>query len=244
VREPAVLAKFPDAERKQWQRFWTDVAAGFAIDPLEQGRMFAERGEWRRAADGYAQALKRSPTDNGHFWYEYAALSLLANDRSGYTRACSHMIETTGKPGGPRSYHVARACTLSPDAVPDASLPGRLAEKELHQSATQFWSLTEQGALAYRAGKFEESAVLFEQSLKADSMPGRAVVNWLWLALADQRLGKTDEARRWLEMAQKWLNQYRDGVPPNAEAQTGLHLHNWLEATVVRREAEAMLSSR
>jgi serine/threonine-protein kinase len=244
VREPSALAKFPDAEREQWQRFWTDVATGFAIDPLEQGRMFATRGEWGQAADGYARALKRSSTNNGHFWYEYAALSLLANDRSGYTRACSHLIETADKPGGPRGYHVARACTLAPDAVRDASLPGRVAANELRASATQFWSLTEQGALAYRAGKIEESATLFEQSLKADGQPGRAVVNWVWLALAEQRLGKTDEARRWLEKAQSFLDHYRDGLPPRADAETGLHYHNWLEANVLRREAEAALSSK
>src|SRR5437588_8986074 len=95
--------------------------------------------------------------------------------------------------------------TLAPHAVADMSLPGRLAGNEL-QGSREFWSLTEQGALAYRAGRFEESVPLFEQSLEANSQPGAAVVNWLWLALADQRLGKTDEARRWLNKAQTWLD--------------------------------------
>ena len=38
VRDPAALAKLPDAERESWQRLWTDVAASIAADPLEQGR--------------------------------------------------------------------------------------------------------------------------------------------------------------------------------------------------------------
>jgi hypothetical protein len=71
---------------------------------------------------------------------------------------------------------------------------------------------------------------------------GRAVLNWLWLALAHQRLGKTKEARRWLSKAQAWLDQYRDGMPARAEQELGLHLHNWLEAHVLRREAEALYS--
>jgi hypothetical protein len=83
---------------------------------------------------------------------------------------------------------------------------------------------------------------LFEQSLKADATPGRAVVNWVWLALAHQRLGKAEEARRWLGKAQGWLDQYRGGMPARAEEELGLHLHNWLEAHVLRREAEALLS--
>jgi hypothetical protein len=67
------------------------------------------------------------------------------------------------------------------------------------------------------------------------------VLNWLWLGLAQQRLGKSDEARRWLDKATAWLDQHPGGMPVRAEEQFGLHLHNWLEAHVLRREAEALL---
>jgi tetratricopeptide (TPR) repeat protein len=244
VRDPAALAKLPDAERKPWQRLWADVASAVAADPLEQGRLHAAHRDWAQAADCYARSLTRGPTDHGHFWFEYAALSLLSGDRSGYTRACAHLINACRKNGGPRAYHAARACTLAPDVVADASLPGRLAETELQASARQFWSLTEQGALAYRAGRFKQAVPLFEQSLRADPKPGRAVLNWLWLAMANQRLGKAEEARRWLNRAQAWLDQYHDGMPARAEEELGLHFHNWLEAHVLRREAEALLSPR
>jgi hypothetical protein len=82
---------------------------------------------------------------------------------------------------------------------------------------------------------------LFEQSVKADANPGRAVLNWLWLSLANHRLGQPEEARRWLDKAQAWLDQYRNGMPPRADEDLGLHLHNWLEAHVLRREAEALI---
>src|SRR5439155_18740794 len=210
-------------------------------DPLGQGRAHAARRNWAQAADGYTRALTRTSTNDGHFWFEFAALSLLSGDRPGYVRACKHMIEVGDKAGGPRSYHVARACTLAPDAVAEAALPGRLAEKDLQGAANQFWSLTEQGALAYRAGRFPEAVPLFERSLRANPKPGAAVLNWLWLALSHQRLGKAEEARRWLGKAQSWLDQYGDGMPARAEAEVGLHLHNWLEAHVLRREAETLI---
>lgn len=92
-----------------------------------------------------------------------------------------------------------------------------------------------------RAGQFQEAAALFEQSLRASAKPGQAVLNWMWLALAHQRRGKTEEARRWLGQATAWLDQYRDGMPARAEAELGLHLHNWLEANVLRREEEALI---
>jgi tetratricopeptide (TPR) repeat protein len=169
---------------------------------------------------------------------------LLIGDRAGHAEACAHMIEAHGTDGGPRAYHVARACTLAPDAVADVALPGRLAETELKENAQAFWSLTEQGALAFRAGRFQHAVPLFEQSLLADHMPGRAVLNWLWLALVNQRLGEGEEARRWLDKAQAWLDQYRNGMTDQADGETGLHLHNWLEAHVLRREAEALIPSK
>jgi serine/threonine-protein kinase len=241
VRDPRELAKLPDAEREQWQKLWADVAALIASDPVEQAWARAARRDWARAAADYAQVLARRPTGDGSNWFEYAALALLSGDRPGYAWACAYLVELRGKPGGPRPYLVARACTLAPDAVADAALPGRFAESELKSASREFWSLTEQGALAYRGGRYQEAVAFFEQSLKADAKPGRAVLNWLWLALANQRLGNAEEARRWLSKAQAWLDQFADGMPAGAEQELGLHLHNWLEAHVLRREAEALM---
>ncbi len=242
VRNRTALAELPDTEREEWQSFWADVAAVATADPVGQGRSHAARREWAQAADGYARVLKNGPTDEGHFWYEYAALLLLSGDRPGYVKACAHLVERCGKDKGPRPYHVARAFTLTPHAVGDKLLPSRLAEKEL-QNSREFWSLTEQGALAYRAGQFREAVPLFQQSLRANPKPGAAVLNWLWLALAHHRLENAEEAQRWLGKAQVWLDQYGDGMPARAEAEVGLHLHNWLEAHVLRREAETVLAS-
>ena len=44
--------------------------------------------------------------------------------------------------------------------------------------------------------------------------------------------------------ATKWLEQFPNGFPVPYDATKGLHLHNWLEAQVLRREAEALLGPR
>src|SRR5262249_10699551 len=137
----------------------------------------------------------------------------------------------------------SRACTLAPDSAKDPALPGRQAADELMQNKGEFWSLTEQGALAYRAGRHDEAAALLEQSLKADDKPGRAVLNWLWLSLVGQRRGKPPGARTWLDRATKWLEESPQH-PPAADDAKGLHLHNWLEAQVLRREAESLLGPK
>jgi hypothetical protein len=96
----------PADEREAWQRFWAEVAAVVAADPLEQGRAQAARRDWAQAANCYERALARGPTNDGHFWFEYAALLLLAGNRPGYFRACAQMIEKCGKPGahGPTTW--------------------------------------------------------------------------------------------------------------------------------------------
>ena len=240
VRDAAALRNSPPTSARTGSdsgRTWRSCAA----DPLEQGLTHATRRQWTAAAEAYTRAMKRDPPEEGHLWFEYASILLLADDRPGYSRACADMIEACGKANGPRGYHVARACTLAEDGSADAARAGRLAEKELQASPRAFWSLTEQGALHYRAGRFAQAVSLFEQSLRADARPGRAALNWLWLALAQHRLGKADEARRWLDKATVWLDQFRDGMPGRADGEFGLHLHNWLEAHVLRREAESII---
>jgi hypothetical protein len=67
------------------------------------------------------------------------------------------------------------------------------------------------------------------------------VLNWLWLALAEQGRGNAGEARRWSEKARAWLDQYATGMPDRAQEELGLELHNWLEAHILSREVEALL---
>jgi hypothetical protein len=137
---------------------------------------------------------------------------------------------------------VARACTLAPSSTDNPGLPGRLARDELRRSPTAPWSLTEQAALQLRGSRTQNVVVLLERSLVADGRPGRAVPNWLWLALAQHRRGNAAEARLWLDKAVRWLDQ-QGGRMPRDTRDLGLHRHAWLEAHVLRREAEGLLAA-
>jgi tetratricopeptide (TPR) repeat protein len=223
---------------------WADVealASAARPRPLERGRAHAARREWAEAARHYDRAAVLGSADGG-FWFEHAAVLLLAGDHQGYARVCARLVERCGKAPDLRPYLVARACTLAPNAREDAARAARLAAVELMNN-TDFWALTERAALLQRAGRSDLAVPLLEKSLKANEKPGAAVLNWLWLALAYQELSKTEEARRWLERASTWLDQHDEGLPARAEETLGLHLHNWLEAQVLRREAEALLKA-
>jgi hypothetical protein len=79
-----------------------------------------------------------------------------------------------------------------------------------------------------------------ENSLVLDGTPGRAVLNWLWLSLAHQKMGNPNEAGRCLKKATNWLDQQDGRMPPDFRY-INMHIHNWLEAHVLRQEAAALL---
>jgi serine/threonine-protein kinase len=212
---------------------------------IEKGRFHVGRREWQQAIACYARAQKLFPREDSLVWFEYAAVLLLSGDEAGYRKTCADLVQRCGKTPEPlRAYLVARACTLAPGAAADAARAGRLAQPMLKTDSTGAWSLTQQAALEHRAGRLAQALPLLEQSLKAtNSKRGNAVLNWLWLALTYQGLGKNREAKSWLEMATRWLDRFREGMPARAEQELNLHLHNWLEAHVLRREAEALLGA-
>jgi hypothetical protein len=217
--------------------------AAAAEAKFDQARVHATRGEWKEAAAEYARVFAAQPLDGGFISFEYAAVLLLSGDQAGYRKVCAELVEKSGQ-GEFRAYHAARACTLAPDAVTDAALAGKKAAFELKQNATEHWSLTEQAALACRASHYHEAATLLEKSLAANAKVGAQVVNWAWLALVEQRRGNAVAAHAWLEKATQGLAEFPQGVPVLVVHAKDLHLHNWLEAQVLRREVEVLLAPK
>jgi tetratricopeptide (TPR) repeat protein len=205
---------------------------------LGRARVQAALGWWDDAAADYARVMDLRPTDDSWVWFEHACLRLLSGDGDGYRRACAELPDRLAvRTDATASFLAARACTLAPDG-PGAA---RLAEKELAGDPETPRALTLRAALHYRAGEFEEAARVARRCLEAHPGWDGNVLNWLRLALACRRLGQADEARRWLDKAAGWLDRFDEGMPAEAEGTHRLHLHDWLEAHLLRREAEALL---
>ena len=209
---------------------------------LDQARAHAGRREWQKAAQAYARVIDRRVPEWGEVAFEYAAVLLLAGDRPAYKKVCGQLVERCDHPGV-RPYHVARACSLAPGSFTPAERPGELAKEELNLNGREFWSLWLQGALHHRAGRYREALPLLRKSRDDPSQPSDGVTGTrMWLALTYQKLNQPEEARREFEQAEKWLAEYPDGMPPDAERQRlGLHLHNWLEVHVLRLEVAPLL---
>jgi serine/threonine-protein kinase len=244
VRDENALATLDPDERREWLSLWAMVAVLVEREPgatIARARACVARRDWTKAAELYSAGLALEPTEDSNIWFEYAAAQLLAGDRPGYLRSCTHMLARAPVAPNMRKYHAARACTLAPGSTPDLEALLRLLHSELGSNSGQFWALTEFGALFARSKEVSAAPPSLFRSLLADGRPGRAVLNWLWLALAYQKMGNTDEARRWLDKATEWLDQQGDRMPVESE-DMGSHRHNWLEAQILLREAKKLLA--
>ncbi|HEX6884336.1 MAG TPA: serine/threonine-protein kinase [Planctomycetota bacterium] len=205
----------------------------------DRARHSATSGEWLRALNEYRSVLPNGP-DDAEFWFELAAVGLLVGERDAYQRTRDSMLEWA-RPTALRGFLVARAVTLTPAPAERVEAAVASSDAELRGSST-FWSLRQQGALLCRAGRHAEAVSLFEKSIASNPSAGRAVLSWLWLTIAYHHLGRGEDAARWHATAVAWLDAFGDGMPDSASV-PGLHLHDWLEAQVLRQEADALLSA-
>jgi Flp pilus assembly protein TadD len=83
---------------------------------------------------------------------------------------------------------------------------GRLVEvaQRLVAGGRDASSLDLLGGTLYRAGRYEEAIRTLQESIVLHGKGGYSDT-WLFLALAQQRLGKEDEARRNLTRLETWL---------------------------------------
>ncbi len=164
----------------------------------------------------------------------------------GYREACSRMLEHFDKAENPAiARAIADTCAAcAPEAVPDLERPVRLAERAL-ASNPKNWDLVEVlGGTLYRAGRYEEALARLEESARLSQDQQGSVWGCLFRAMAHDRLGHTDEARRWLDQAVGWIERE---VPKRPEENARIPSLSWNQRLVyqlLRREAEAQIKER
>jgi tetratricopeptide (TPR) repeat protein len=169
-----------------------------------------------------------------------APMLLLADDTDAYRQLCARVIEKLGDTKEPRTaYLVARICALAPDAAPDAMKVVQMAERAVQADPVPH-HLHTLGLAHYRAAQFDASIQKLHKSIDGNWNANAA--NWLVLAMAHQRLGNADEARKWFDKAVAWIeNTGLEAPGDSVGALRSLHRHDSLACMVLRREAEALL---
>jgi Flp pilus assembly protein TadD len=173
----------------------------------------AGAGDWKRTA-ALLTTLARNSDLPSPVRLLQAVACLKAGDVAGYRAVCAGMAERLPRVDPRASHHeanyAARATTLGPSATDDWTRTlawtdhalARLAEIEklrpalkdlIQRERHQF--LSTRGAVLYRAGRFAEAAQVLREgmSLHAD---GGQFHDWVFLALAEHRLGHADASMK------------------------------------------------
>jgi hypothetical protein len=140
------------------------------------------------------------------------------------------MIQRAARTETPlEAYILARSCAMAAKSPADPARTVQWANRAV-ASNPSVWYLHALGLAQYRAGQFEQALQSFFRA--------NVELNAFGLALVHYRLGHPGEARRYLDKGVQWLE--RQG-PPGPDQPAKLMPQDWLEAQLLRREAEELL---
>jgi Flp pilus assembly protein TadD len=170
---------------------------------------------------------------------------VLRGDGDGYRNLCARALERFEGTDDPfAAVYLAWAAALDAEAKVDPARLLRLAERAAAADPDGYLMLRTLGAALLRAGKTEKAV---EQLNRAADAQKVCPTTWLLLALAHERLGHTDEARRRLEQACRWLDQGTPKRSTEAVTLPGPDSLPWTERLALRqlrREAEVRINPK
>jgi uncharacterized protein HemY len=168
---------------------------------------------------------------------------LQRGDRGGFRTACAAMRENFRRSASPEAaLWTVWTCIQVPDAMEDWTPLTQWAEKTLAAAPNNVSRLNALGALLYRAGRFEEAVRRLLEADAAFQQANRPTLTiaytWLFLALAQERLGHPAEARQWLAKAVRAIDQ---SPAETAKDPSARRWNRRLTLGLLRREAEALM---
>jgi tetratricopeptide (TPR) repeat protein len=205
---------------------------------VRRGRAFAELGRWHQAAGDFGKAVHRHSSDL-RLRRDQALACLAAGDRARYREACAGTLaELSTTDNADVANTAAWICVLAPRATDDPARPVRLAEKAVSGKRTATY-LNTLGVALYRADQLDLSIQRLNEAIQIHGNGG-TVADWLFLAMAHQRLGQADEAWKWLDKAVQWIDT-ADSPKSSNSAGPGQPWNDRLEIQLFRREAETLV---
>jgi tetratricopeptide (TPR) repeat protein len=205
-------------DHKQWAetieewRWVIKYQPGLFFAHNNLGFALASQGKFQDAKEAYKLAIKYQP-DNANLHYFLALIQLATGRRDDYRQDCAAMLQRFGQTDiVSNGYWTAWTCALAPEAVADWSKPIALADKAAKDKPKLTQYLNTLGALLYRAGRYEEAVqwlneanrLVSDPTEKAETSPA---FTWFFLAMAHQRLGHREQARREFDKAAQWTDK-------------------------------------
>jgi tetratricopeptide (TPR) repeat protein len=227
--------------------FRVEAATLFLGEPpqqvFERAGELARTGDWESAAAQFTKALDVYPGEHWH-WYLGGALLAYLNRPDEYRNHCRRMLNLFGDTQDPFiAERAGKLCLLLPGEHPNDSRAAQLCDKAMSMRPEVSWFQLASAIAKYRAGQFQDA---LDRLRIADAQAGEQVycrvLIELFRAMSQHQLGKQEAAQDSLKKAIDRLN----ATAPTAEDEVpdyGPGWHDRLMGEVIRREAEALISS-
>jgi serine/threonine protein kinase/predicted Zn-dependent protease len=178
-----------------------------------RGSLHAYLRQWDKAAADFGRLVELLPDNNLFFRRVHADLLLRAGDPENYRRVRARILELARRRKLDRTglANVAIACAQASLPAADAADVARMAQQAVDLDPRSAGLRYFLAAASYRAGQYEKAVAACNESLRlAPNWPGNRV-NWPVLAMAHFRLGRRDQAKEWLDKANRWYAEQTAG---------------------------------
>jgi serine/threonine protein kinase len=202
-----------------------------------RGVAHAELGQFREAADDYAQAIELDPSQHDCWYFRGCVLAYL-DDRAGYEDHCRRMLGRFGQATTrPVADRIAKTYLLVSRTDKECQAVMPLVDRALRgeqEGANLPWFRMLKGLAEYRAGRFDD-ALHWLNKTREDPPPGPHGVATMELlfAMTYHRLDHAPDARVAFDRARQIIEG--EILWPDAD-------HNdWVISRVILREARTLL---
>jgi WD40 repeat protein/tetratricopeptide (TPR) repeat protein len=167
-----------------------------------RGRMEAERGEWRKAAADLGKAIHLGEQD-ATVWRQHILALLASSDEANYRRWCVRLVQRFGDGKDETIFrNIVWTVALAEGAVRDWRPFVQHAERAAAAHPQSADHRRQLAVLLYRAGQYDGVLKQLQEATEA-SHSELTAGDGLLMALAAQRLGRGDEAKKWLDKAEQ-----------------------------------------
>ncbi len=167
-----------------------------------RGRIEAERGQWRKAAADLGKAIHLGEQD-ATTWRQHILTLLAGGDEANYRRWCGRLMQRFGDSKDEAIFrNVVWTVALAEGAVRDWKALVQRAERDAAAHPQSADHRRQLALLLYRDGQFD--AALKELQRGREASPSELTArDGLLMALAAHRLGREEEAGKWLNKAEQ-----------------------------------------
>lgn len=165
-----------------------------------RGRIEAERGDWRKATADLGKAIHLGEQD-ATVWRQHILALLAGGDEANYRRECGRLVKRFGD-NEAIFRGVVWTVALAEGTVRDWKPLVQRAERAVAAHPESADYRRQLAVLLYRAGQFDAAFKRLQEATET-SRSEITARDGLLMALAAQRLGREDEAKKWLDKAEQ-----------------------------------------